>query len=376
MGALIKDERQIFLVYDRNVAWAAEEIIEVAGGLKFGGSEGHAGEDSCHSGGEMPGITAAMAIDASETLKTMDTVLSICRFLLDHNADRQALVLSLGGGITTDMAGFAALIYKRGIRYANLPTTLLSQVDAGIGGKTGVNLDGYKNILGRIHQPEFVYIARNTLNTLPDAEYRSGLAEMLKTFIIADAPHYRRAMGFVRGGRLLEDWTGKAIGDSEREGTPAIQKWVDTELITAAARIKCGIVERDEFETGERRVLNLGHTVGHAIEWWQAQPGSNAVHQYSHGEAVAIGTIAAAKLSEALGVCEKGLAAQLEADFRKAGLPTECPVPPSGIAKAISRDKKAECGSIHFVLINEIGSVEVRLMPLEQIIQLLDITNI
>lgn len=349
LGALIKDERQIFLVYDRNVAWAAEEVTAAVGN-----------------------ITAAMAIDASETLKTMDTVLSICRFLLDHNADRQALVLSLGGGITTDMAGFAALIYKRGIRYANLPTTLLSQVDAGIGGKTGVNLDGYKNILGRIHQPEFVYIARNTLNTLPDAEYRSGLAEMLKTFIIADAPHYRRAMGFVRGGRLLEDWNGNAISDSEHDGTPAMQKWVDTELITAAARIKCGIVERDEFETGERRVLNLGHTVGHAIEWWQAQPGSNAGHQYSHGEAVAIGTIAAAKLSEALGVCEKGLAAQLEADFRSAGLPTVCPVPLGMLAKAVSRDKKAEGDSVHFVLIKEIGQVEVRLMPVDDIIHLVE----
>lgn len=363
LGALLKDERQVFLVYDRNVAWAAEEVIAAAGGL----------------------ITAAMAIEASEATKNMDTVLDICRFLLEHNADRGALVLSLGGGVTTDMSGFAALIYKRGIRYVNLPTTLLSQVDAGIGGKTGVNLDGYKNILGEIHQPEFVYIARNTLTTLPEAEYRSGIAEMLKTFIIADAPHYRRAMGFVRGGRLLEDWTGRTISDREQaaiygtapeNGGTSFHKWVDSELITAAARIKCGIVERDEFETGERRVLNLGHTIGHAIEWWQAQPGSNAGHHYSHGEAVAIGTIAAAKVSEALGVCEKGLAAQLAADFQKTGLPTECPVPPSVLENAICRDKKAEGGSIHFVLIKETGRVEVRLMPVERIIQLLDITNI
>ncbi|MDO5442162.1 MAG: 3-dehydroquinate synthase family protein [Bacteroidia bacterium] len=348
LGALIREERQVFLVYDKNVKWAAHSILEAGG------------------------ITASMAIEASEAVKTLDTVLGICRFLLENNADRGALVLSLGGGVTTDMAGFAALIFKRGIRYANLPTTLLSQVDAGIGGKTGVNLDGYKNILGCIHQPEFVYIARNTLDTLPENEYRSGIAEMLKTFIIADAPHYRRAMGFVRGGRLLEDWSGNAVADEQ----PETQKWVDSELITAAARIKSGIVERDEFETGERRVLNLGHTIGHAIEWWQSQPDANATRTYSHGEAVAIGTIASAKLSEVLGVCEKGLPAQLEADFKKLGLPTECPAPLSAIEKAISRDKKAEGSSIHFVLIKEIGRVEVRLMPVERIVSLLDIANI
>ena len=340
---LLAGEKEVFLIYDRNVEWAAEDIRSRVG------------------------IRAAMAIDASEAVKTMDTVLNICRFLLENNADRKALVLALGGGITTDMAGFASLIYKRGVRYANLPTTLLSQVDAGIGGKTGVNFDGYKNILGRIQQPEFVYCALKALDTLPDADYRSGLAEMLKTFIISDAPHYRRAMSFVRGGRQLEDWSGNAV---KTEGGER----VDCELIQAAAQIKCGVVERDEFETGERRVLNLGHTIGHAVEWWQAEVA--APRQYSHGEAVAIGIIAAAKVSEVLGVCKKGLAAQLEADFEAAGLPTECPAPASAIENAIRRDKKAEGDSVHFVLIKEIGKVEVRLMPVEDIIHLLETASI
>ncbi len=340
---LLAAEKEVFLVYDRNVGRAADDIRSRVN------------------------IRAAMAIDTSEAVKTMDTVLSICRFLMENNADRSALVLSLGGGITTDMTGFAALIYKRGVRYANLPTTLLSQVDAGIGGKTGVNFDGYKNILGRIQQPEFVYCALNTLDTLPDADYRSGLAEMLKTFIIADAPHYRRAMSFIRGGRLLEDWNGNVIKS-------APDQRVDRELIQAAAQVKCGVVERDEFETGERRVLNLGHTIGHAVEWWQAEVA--AERQYSHGEAVAIGVIQAAKISEALGVCEKGLAAQLKADFEAAGLPTECPAPLNAIEKAIRRDKKAEGASVHFVLIKEIGKVEVRFMPVEDIIHFLDIASI
>jgi 3-dehydroquinate synthetase len=335
---LLMDEREVYLVYDRNVEWAAERIRGLCA------------------------LQGAMAVDASEAAKTMDTVLSICRFLLEAGADRKALVLALGGGITTDMAGFAASIYKRGVRFATLPTTLLAQVDAGIGGKTGVNLDGYKNILGVIRQPEFIYTAGCTLETLPEREFRSGVAEMLKTFIISDAPDYRRALELLRSGA--------------RPGA---------DLIRAAAAIKCGVVERDEFETGERRVLNLGHTVGHAVEWWQARragpetgcaQNGPALRSYSHGEAVAIGIIQAARLSEALGVGSKGLATQLEADFAAVGLPTVCPVSPSEMRQAIARDKKADGGSVHFVLIRDIGEVEVRLLPVDRIIQLLETANI
>ena len=357
---LLRDEGEVFLVYDRNVSWAAESIRGLCA------------------------LQGAMAVDASEAAKNLDTVTAICRFLLEAGADRKALVLALGGGITTDMAGFAACIYKRGVRFATLPTTLLSQVDAGIGGKTGVNLDGYKNILGVIRQPEFIYTAGNTLETLPEKEFRSGMAEMLKTFIISDAPHYLRAMKLLRSGARP-----------------------DSELIRAAAAIKCGVVERDEFETGERRVLNLGHTVGHAVEWWQTcrvpvetgypagkypqgipenalpcgqtpagYPENGPTLRVSHGEAVAIGIIQAARLSEALGVCRRGLAAQLEADFAAVGLPTACPVSPEEMRRAIAKDKKADGGSVHFVLIKDIGKVEVRLMPVDRIIQLLELAAI
>ena len=358
---LLRDEKEVFLVHDRNVSWAAERI------------------------GALCALRGALALDASEAAKNLGTVTDICRFLLESGADRGALVLALGGGITTDMAGFAACIYKRGVRFATLPTTLLSQVDAGIGGKTGVNLDGYKNILGVIRQPEFVYIAGNTLETLPESEFRSGVAEMLKTFIISDAPHYRRALELLRSGRRA-----------------------DAELIRAAAAIKCGVVERDPYERGERRVLNLGHTVGHAVEWWQARRAAPetacpagecpqgtagkglpcgqtpagyrandpALRAYSHGEAVAIGMVQAARLSEALGVCRRGLAAQLEADFASVGLPTACPVPPAEMRQAIAKDKKADGGSVHFVLIRDIGKVEVRLLPVDTIIQLLETASL
>lgn len=352
----LEGEKEIFLVYDANVEWAAAEVERVLDSLGSG--------DSAAAGaGGRSAFRGSLAICATESAKTMDTVVSICRFLMAGGADRGALVLALGGGVTTDMAGFAASIYKRGVRFATLPTTLLSQVDAGIGGKTGVNLDGYKNILGRIQQPEFIYTASCTLKTLPEAEFRSGLAEMLKTFIIDDAPHYRRAMTVLgRGG------SGRPCG--ALTANPADL----TELVRAAAQIKCGVVERDEFETGERRVLNLGHTVGHAIEWWQA--GGAAAARYSHGEAVAVGIIQAARVSEALGVCHKGLAAQLEADFEALGLPTQCPVSPETMERAVRQDKKADGDSVHFVLIRNLGRVEVRLLPVSQIINLLSTANI
>lgn len=353
----LEGENEIFLVYDANVQWAAMEVERVLGGV-----------------GEA--FRGSMAVCATEAAKTMDTVVSICRWLMEGGADRGALVLALGGGVTTDMAGFAASIYKRGVRFATLPTTLLSQVDAGIGGKTGVNLDGFKNILGRIQQPEFIYVASCTLSTLPEEEFRSGLAEMLKTFIIDDAPHYRRAMTIFKsgdGGRTCGAFSAEqGRADAERSNAAALADL--TELIRTAAQIKCGVVERDEFETGERRVLNLGHTVGHAIEWWQAREA--AAKRYSHGEAVAIGTVQAARISEALGVCPRGLAAQIEADFAAVGLPTKCPVSPAVMEQAIRQDKKAAGDSVHFVLIRDLGCVEVRLMPVSRIINLLESVNL
>ena len=326
-----------------------------------------------------------LAITADEEHKDMDTVLGICRWLLECRADRDAVVYAVGGGVTTDMAGFAASIYKRGVRYVNYPTTLLCQVDAGIGGKTGVNLDGYKNILGVINFPLETRILPQALETLPERELRSGAAEMLKTFIIKDGGNYRKA---------VEALSRKKIDLDEL-----------APLVEAAADVKREIVAKDPTEKGLRRVLNLGHTFAHAIEWYQhghTRPAAAAAdgrtgHEnptatrtvaasaaasvaetaaasattpaaassagsapYSHGEAVAIGIIQAARISEELGIAAQGLAERLVEDFRACRLPVELPCRAELLEQAIWKDKKAERGIIHFVLIKDIGTVIIK----------------
>ncbi len=283
----LSSEPEVYVVYDRNVAWVVKDFP-----------------------------WKALPIETSESRKTLETVEGICRWLVEQNASRSALILAVGGGITTDMAGFAASIYKRGIRYANLPTTLLSQVDAAIGGKTGVNLDGYKNMLGAFRMPEATFISADVLRTLPQRELRSGLAELLKTFLLADGKAYETA--------LLHG--------------------VTQELILKAARIKEDIVGRDPFEKGERAKLNLGHTFGHAIE--HASAGS-----IPHGEAVAMGIILAARLGENLGLSTIGLSRRLTADFQAVGLPTDCPYPLETLKDAMAKDKKAlGGGKVKFVI--------------------------
>ena len=296
ISALLSGEREVYVVYDRNVEWVAMGI---------------------------PGVRKSIV--TSEQVKSMDTVLEICNWLLEQNASRNALLVAVGGGITSDLVGFAASIYKRGIRYANVPTTLLAQVDAAIGGKTGVNFQDYKNMLGAFHMPEFTVICPEPLKTLPEREFKGGLAEMLKTFIIADAAAYKQALGGVSG-----------------------------ELIARAAAIKAAIVERDPFEKGERAKLNLGHTFAHAIEHQARVKGDDI----THGEAVAIGIIMAAEMAEKEGLAEKGLAARLRADFKALGLPTECPY--ENLEEAMKKDKKAEGGKIKYVLPVAIGKVIVK----------------
>ena len=322
--ACLAHEPEVFVVYDQNVAWVA---------------------------GDMP--WPALAIETSEARKTMDTVLDICRWLMDAGASRNALVLAIGGGITTDIAGFAAGIYKRGIRYANLPTTLLSQVDAAIGGKTGVNLDGYKNMLGVFRMPEVTFLCADVLRTLPRREFLSGLAELLKTFLLADGAAYEKALAAIPSTTEAPSVLGPAhFGTTctvEAHSVLGLGPW-----IAKAARIKADIVERDPYEKGERAKLNLGHTFGHAIEHEARLRGDDI----THGEAVAMGILLAARLGESLGISEKGLAARLKADFQAAGLPTDCPYPLETLKEAMGKDKKAlGSGKVKFVLPVKPGQV-------------------
>ena len=309
---LLEAYPKVFLVYDRNVAWVAQEIAA-----------------ACPPAG-------MKVLDASEKAKDMATVLDLCSWLLEAGADRSSLLLAVGGGITTDLAGFAACIYRRGIRFAFVPTTLLAQVDAAIGGKTGVNFLDFKNMLGVIRQPEFTFECAQVLRTLPRRDFLSGAAELLKTFLIDNTGNaYEKTVALL--------------------SAPADSATLQT-LIAAAAKVKAGIVSRDEQERGERRCLNLGHTFAHAIEHEVRQAGLDV----THGEAVAVGILLAARLSEAMGLAPKGLAARLEADWTACGLPTGVPFDPATLTSAMTKDKKAEGDTIHFVLLSSIGQVEIR----------------
>ncbi len=303
-------------------------------------------------------------LETSEAVKTMDAVMGICSWLQDRGADRDALVLAVGGGITTDMAGFAASIYKRGVRFAYVPTTLLAQVDAAIGGKTGVNFKKYKNILGTIRQPEFTYICPQVLETLPQRDFLSGAAEMVKTFIIEDKGNYEKTVDLLWNMSIESDTSGKEWSYIVHEHLAELQQ-----LISAAARVKAGVVSRDQFENGERRKLNLGHTFAHAVESLAQKGGADI----THGEAVAMGMVFAARLSDRLYKYdeENSLALKIETEFWDCNIPSYCPYSIEELAPAMTKDKKAEGGKIHFVLPRAIGDVIIEDMTVNEVIELL-----
>ncbi len=320
VAAILKEYSEIFIVYDKKVSWVVERL-----GIN---------------------ARASLAIDAAEDNKCMDTVMAIDRWLMENGANRDALVLGVGGGITTDIVGFAASIYKRGVRFAFLPTTLLAQVDAAIGGKNGVNLDSFKNMIGVIRQPEVTIICAETLESLPYGQIVSGAAELLKTFIISNKEH-----SYEVSVKILSE-----VSASEDKAAAMQQCHTQFQnVVAAAAAVKAGVAGRDPEEHGERRFLNLGHTFAHAIEKLSDE-------KIGHGAAVSMGIVLAARLSESLGLAEKGFAGKIESDFRKSGLPTECPFRTEDFADAMKKDKKAEGQIVHFVLPIAIG--EVRTMDL------------
>lgn len=267
-----------------------------------------------------------IAVETSEENKSFRTIEELTLKLLDMGAERSTFILAVGGGILSDLTGFLASIYMRGVKFGYVPTTLLAQVDAAIGGKTAVNVLGYKNILGVVNQPQFTIFCPEFLESLPEKELKAGVAELLKTFILADRENYFNVIGQIRenGYNISSLW-------------PFIQK---------ASRIKAGIVESDPYENGARRVLNLGHTFAHALE---------KMTKISHGEAVSIGIVLAAKLSVNLGILKEEEKARIESDFVEIGLSTKSPVPPVNLVDAIIRDKKRSQDSIKFIIIEKIG---------------------
>ncbi len=305
-----------------------------------------------------------MLIEASEQTKTMDTVMDVCSWLLEQGADRDALVLAIGGGVTSDIVGFAAAIYKRGVRSAYIPTTFLAQVDAAIGGKTGVNFNNYKNILGVIRQPEFTYLCPQVLESLPRRDFLSGAAELLKTFIIEDGGYFDRAVQWLRGYALTQ--TSEEAVEYMRAGMDELSA-----LVKAAADVKIAVVSRDQFEKGERRKLNLGHTFAHAIETLAQRKG----YDITHGEAVSMGILMAAELADAYEMRnpEDGLARRLDEAFLSCGLPIGCPFRVSAMAEVMRKDKKASAGMVHFVLPFDIGDVRVVDFSVEDVVRLLSV---
>ena len=319
-------------------------------------------------------------VTPSEESKTLESVMEICAWLLENNADRDALVLAVGGGITSDMAGFAASIYKRGVRFAYVPTTLLAQVDAAIGGKTGVNFDKYKNILGVIRQPEFTFICPKVLATLPKRDFCSGAAEMLKTFVIEDNGNYRKAAD------LLFDMSSEFNLEVLMFGKDEVKTWtaiVDKHtkelgsLVAAAARVKAGVVSRDQFERGERRKLNLGHTFAHAIETLAQRDGGERFNGdgVTHGEAVAMGMVLAARLADRYFRNDRNdptaLEGQMSNDLWDSNVPCYCPYSIEEMADVMKKDKKAEGGKVHFVLPKAVGDVEVVDLTVEEVCRLM-----
>jgi 3-dehydroquinate synthase len=283
-----------------------------------------------------------LAVPSGERTKRWEVVLRVLRWLAQHALDRRCVLIALGGGVIGDLVGFAASCYLRGVRYVQIPTTLLAQVDSSVGGKTGVNLPEGKNLVGAFHQPALVMIDIDTLQTLPRRQFRAGLAEVVKYGIIADETLWHLVRQEAQHLRVLH---------SERLA----------EIIYRCCALKAAIVSEDETEQGVRAILNFGHTVGHALE---------AVLGYGsllHGEAVSIGMVAASLVGEVVGITPAGTAEQVASLLRALRLPVALPtsVELEPLLAAMQRDKKARDGQIRFVLISRIGQALLP-MPVDE----------
>lgn len=274
---------------------------------------------------------ASVVLPDGERHKTLATLARVFDALVERRMNRDACVVALGGGVVGDMAGFAAACYQRGVDYVQVPTTLLAQVDSSVGGKTGVNHPGGKNLIGAFHQPRAVVADTETLRTLPAREFRAGLAEVIKYGLVADA-------GFLA-------WIEANLGALLQMDPAAL-----THAIRRSCELKAGIVAEDEREHGRRALLNLGHTFGHAIET------AAGYGEWLHGEAVGAGMLMAADLSCRLGWLSPADVGRLRDLLLRAGLPAAAP--PIGAARALElmgMDKKVLAGRIRLVLMRGIG---------------------
>lgn len=276
-----------------------------------------------------------ITVSAGETAKSLRSVESCFDQLATHRLERKSFIIALGGGVVGDLAGFVAATYLRGIDFIQVPTTLLAQVDSSVGGKTGVNLKAGKNLVGAFYQPKLVLCDLDTLKTLPEREFRAGLGEVIKYGIIYDAKLFAQ----------IERNLPKILKRDER---------VLAAIIARCCEIKAEVVSQDEAESGLRAILNFGHTIGHAIE------NSIGYGKFLHGEAIAIGQVAAAELSNKILGLPQCDVERIEKLFARAGLPTRIKLNVSQRQKlfaAMKLDKKVSGGEVKFVLAKQIGNV-------------------
>ncbi|MGD9075613.1 MAG: 3-dehydroquinate synthase [Desulfobacteraceae bacterium] len=278
-------------------------------------------------------------IGMGEKIKNLDTVKTIYGKLVGFEVDRSSFIVGIGGGIVCDIAGFIASTYLRGVRFGFVASTLLSQVDGSVGGKNGVNFEGYKNMVGVFNQPEFVICDMKLLKTLPEKEILCGLAEVVKHAAMGDADlfsylekHYQRVL------QLNAEAIEKVVYDS--------------------VLIKSSIVNKDEKEEGERRKLNFGHTLGHALEKTTGAP---------HGEAISVGMMAASNLSAKKGYLSTGEKERIEALLNKFQLPTRVQFNGKRLLDAVRKDKKREGEEINFVLLQGIGKAVVEKISVKEL---------
>ena len=277
--------------------------------------------------------TLLLEFPAGEWNKTRETWATLTDQLLAAQLDREAAILAVGGGVVGDLAGFVAATYLRGVRYVQVPTTLLAMIDSAIGGKTGVDTQLGKNLVGTFHQPSAVIADVRTLTSLPPLQLAAGMAEALKHGAIADAAYFESLLAGEQAIRAREP-----------------QALLDT--VRRSVEIKAGVVAEDERERGRRAVLNFGHTVAHALEATQG-------YELLHGEAVAVGMLAEARLGERIGVTEEGLARTMAGALESYGLPLSPPADPDleRMLETMRQDKKNRDGTVRFALPSRMGEM-------------------
>lgn len=289
-----------------------------------------------------------LTFPAGEDFKTANTLESLAEGLLRHGANRQTMLVGIGGGVVTDLVGYLAASFMRGLKCAFLPTTVLAQVDAAIGGKNGVNVGLHKNMLGTVRQPEFIAINAHFLQTLPETEWVNGFAEIIKYGIIADA-------------EILDILDASSLDYFQRNQNEF------TQLITRCVSIKNRVVALDELDTDERRYLNFGHTVGHALE---------TLYKLPHGHAIGLGMRVAVRLSEVHEALHFEVAERLLKTLKKYDLPTNINFEEDRLMQLLLMDKKRSESGINFVLIKDIGKALCKVLSADEIKCVLGILRI